>query len=170
MPGFHLGDDMAEGSTTVARQYGVTSLEKVRTMSGLEFLQAWFDGKLPSPPIGSVFDFEVASVENGRVVFAGTPDARFYNPIGTIHGGYAATLLDSCMACAVHSTLAPGQGYTTLEIKINYVRPMSERTGRVEAEGKVVHAGKQVATAEGWLRDAQGRVLAHGTTTCMVFS
>jgi uncharacterized protein (TIGR00369 family) len=161
---------MADGSTTVARQYDVTPLEQVRTMSGLEFLQAWVDGKLPSPPIGSVFDFEVASAEKGRVVFAGTPDARFYNPIGTIHGGYAATLLDSCMACAVHSTLAPGQGYTTLEIKINYVRPMTERTGRVEAEGKVVHAGKQVATAEGWLRDTQGRVLAHGTTTCMVFS
>lgn len=161
---------MAASSTTAHRVYGVTPLEQVRKMSGLEFLQAWVDGKLPSPPIGRVFDFEVAAVEKGRVVFAGTPDARFYNPIGTVHGGYGATLLDSCMACAVHSTLEPGQGYTTLEIKINYVRPMSETTGRVEAVGKVVHAGRQVATAEGWLRDAQGRILAHGSTTCMVFS
>jgi len=152
------------------RNYGVTPLDKVRTMSGLEFLQAWIDGRLPSPPIGHVFDFDAVAVEKGRVLFAGTPDARFYNPIGTVHGGWAATLLDSCMACAVHSTLEPGQGYTTLEIKINYVRAMTESTGRVEAEGKVVHAGKQVATAEGWLRDAQGRIVAHGSTTCMVFS
>jgi len=161
---------MPADSTKGAREYGVTPLEQVRTMSGLEFLQAWIEGRLPSPPISGVFDFDAASVEKGRVVFTGTPDARFYNPIGTVHGGWAATLLDSCMACAVHSTLEPGQGYTTLEIKINYVRPMNERTGRVEAEGKVVHAGRQVATAEGWLRDVQGRILAHGTTTCMVSS
>lgn len=152
------------------RNYGVTPLDEVRAMSGLEFLQAWIDGRLPSPPIGQVFDFDAVAVEKGRVLFAGIPDARFYNPIGTVHGGWAATLLDSCMACAVHSTLEPGQGYTTLEIKINYVRAMTDRTGRVEAEGKVVHAGKQVATAEGWLRDAQGRIVAHGSTTCMVFS
>lgn len=139
-------------------------------MSGLEFLRAWIDGSLPSPPISHAFDFDAVAVDKGRVVFAGTPDARFYNPIGTVHGGWAATLLDSCMACAVHSTLEAGQGYTTLEIKINYVRAMTDRTGRVEAEGKVVHAGRQVATAEGWLRDAQGRIVAHGSTTCMVFS
>ena len=161
---------MPADSTKGAREYGVTPLEQVRTMSGLEFLQAWIEGRLPSPPISGVFDFDAASVEKGRVVFTGTPDARFYNPIGTVHGGWAATLLDSCMACAVHSTLEPGQGYTTLEIKINYVRAMTDRTGPVEAEGKVVHAGRQVATAEGWLRDARGRILAHGSTTCMVFS
>ncbi len=161
---------MATESSKENRHYGVTPLEQVRAMSGLEFLQAWIDGRLPSPPIGQVFDFDAASVEKGHVVFAGTPDARFYNPIGTVHGGWAATLLDSCMACSIHSTLEAGQGYTTLEIKINYVRAMTDRSGRVEAEGKVVHAGRQVATAEGWLRDSQGRILAHGSTTCMVFS
>ncbi len=152
------------------RSFGVTPLDQVRALSGLEFLQAWIDGSIPSPPISQVFDFDAAAVEKGRVVFSGTPDARFYNPIGTVHGGWGATLLDSCMACAIHSTLERGQGYTTLEIKINYVRAMTDRTGRVEAEGKVVHVGKQVATAEGWLRDTQGRILAHGSTTCMVFS
>lgn len=161
---------MAADSTKATRTYGVTPPEQVRALSGLAFLQAWIDGELPSPPISQVFDFDAATVEKGRVVFSGQPDARFYNPIGTVHGGWGATLLDSCMACAVHSTLEPGQGYTTLEIKINYVRAMTDRTGVVQAEGKVVHAGRQVATAEGWLRDTQGRVLAHGSTTCMIFS
>jgi uncharacterized protein (TIGR00369 family) len=161
---------MAVDADKTNRNYGVTPLDQVRAMSGVEFLQAWIDGKLPSPPISHVFDFDAVTVENGRIVFAGTPDVRFYNPIGTVHGGWAATLLDSCMACAVHSTLEPGQGYTTLEIKVNYVRAMTDRTGRVEAEGKVVHRGKQIATAEGWLRDSQGRIVAHGSTTCMVFS
>jgi len=150
--------------------YGVTPPDRARAMSGLQFLQEMFAGRLPGPPIQEVLDFEGVSAEKGRVLFAGTPDARFYNPLGTVHGGYAATLLDSCMGCAVHSTLEPGQGYTTLEFKVHLVRAITERTGRVEAEGKIVHAGRQVATAEGWLRDAQGRVLAHGTTTCMVFS
>lgn len=152
------------------KRYGVTPLPEVRAMSGLDFLRAWFEGRLPSPPIGQALDFAGTEVELGRVVFAGVPDERFYNPIGTVHGGYAATLLDSCMGCAVHSMLEAGQGYTTLEIKINYVRAMTKDTGRVTAEGKVVHMGRQVATAEGWLRDSGGRVLAHGTTTCIVFS
>ncbi|MBX9965151.1 MAG: PaaI family thioesterase [Burkholderiales bacterium] len=161
---------MAVDAGKTVRNYGVTPLDQVRGMSGVEFLQAWIDGRLPSPPISRVFDFDAVTVEKGRIVFAGIPDGRFYNPIGTVHGGWAATVLDSCMACAVHSTLEAGQGYTTLEIKINYVRAMTDRTGRVEAEGKVVHVGKQVATAEGWLRDSQGRIVAHGSTTCMVFS
>ena len=156
--------------TPERRIYGVVPPEQARTLSGLQWMQGWAEGRLPAPPIGQVFDFDISQVESGRVVFTGTPDARFYNPIGTVHGGYAATLLDSCMGCAVHTTLAPGQWHTTLEIKINYVRAMNERTGPVTAEGRVLHAGRQVATAEGFLRDSQGRLMAHGTTTCMVFA
>lgn len=149
---------------------GVVPADVLRAMSGLDFLQAWRDGRLPSPPIGAVFDFALEAVEAGRVVFAGVPDARFFNPIGTVHGGYAATLLDSCMGCAVHSRLLPGQFHTTAEIKVQYVRPVTDKTGRVTAEGVVLHFGRRMATAEGYLRDAAGKLLAHGSTTCMVFS
>ena len=103
------------------------------------------------------------------MVFAGTPDLRHYNPIGVVHGGYAATLLDSCMGCAVHSALEAGQGYTTLELKVNYVRAMTVNTGRVRAEGKIINVGRQVATAEGRIVGDDGKLYAHGTTTCLVF-
>lgn len=149
---------------------GVVSREVAMSMSGLDLLRGWLDGRLPAPPIGTVFDFRLVEVERGRVVFSGTPDARYFNPLGTVHGGYAATLLDSCMGCAVHSMLEPGQGYTTLEIKVNYVRAMSPETGPVFAEGRVLHAGRQAATSEGFLRDGSGKLLAHGTTTCIVFT
>ncbi len=103
-------------------------------------------------------------------MFGGTPDARFYNPLGSVHGGYAATLLDSCMGCAVHSTLDPGQLFTTVELKVNFVRPLNEQTGPVRAEGRILHCGRQIATAEGFLRDGQGRLPAHGSTTCLVMN
>jgi uncharacterized protein (TIGR00369 family) len=102
-------------------------------------------------------------------VFAGTPRFEHYNPLGTVHGGYAATLLASCMACAVHSSLPKGVGYTTLEFKISLTRAMTADTGEVRAEGKVITAGRRVATSEGRLTDANGRLIAHGTTTCLVF-
>lgn len=152
------------------RHTGVVPSSQALSMTGLEFLRAWVSGQLPGPPIGAVFDFDLVEVEEGRVVFTGMPDARYFNPIGSVHGGYAATLLDSCMGCAVHSRLAVGQAYTTADITIHYVRGMNERTGKVFAEGRVVHFGRQMATAEGHLRDAAGRVLAHGTTTCLVFT
>jgi uncharacterized protein (TIGR00369 family) len=139
-------------------------------MSGLEFLQAIVRGDLPQPPIGDVFDFDLLEVEKGRVVFAGTPDRRFYNPIGSVHGGYAATLLDSCMGCAVHSILDAGVGYTTLEFKVQLVRAMTEETGLVRAEGTVLHSGRRTATGHGELRDRSGRLLAHGSTTCIILS
>ena len=104
----------------------------------------------------------------GRVVFIGTPRFKHYNPIGTVHGGYAATLLDSCMACAVHTHLQPGQGYTTVEFKINLVRPMTAETGEVRAEGRTINVGRQLATAEGYLYDPAGKLLAHGMTTCII--
>jgi uncharacterized protein (TIGR00369 family) len=160
---------MSEGTASTPA-FGVVSREVAQSMSGLDFLRGWLDGRHPAPPIGAVFDFRLVEVEHGRVVFSGTPDARYFNPLGTVHGGYAATLLDSCMGCAVHSVLAPGQGYTTLEIKVNYVRAMTPQTGPVFAEGRVLHAGRQAATSEGFLRDADGKLIAHGTTTCIVFT
>lgn len=139
-------------------------------MSGLEFLRAWRDGRVPSPPMSAVLAFDLFEVDEGRVVFAGTPSARFYNPIETVHGGYAATLLDSRMGSAVRSRLAAGQTHTTAEIKIQYVSPITDSTGPVTAESVVLHFGRRMATVEGYLRDAGGRPLAHASTRCMVFT
>ena len=139
-------------------------------MSGLEYLQAMARGDLPLAPIASLFGMEPVEVEEGRVAFEATPRREHYNPIGSVHGGFAATLLDSAMGCAVQSTLPAGAGYTTLELSVNYVRPMSEDTGRVRVEGTVVHGGRRMATAEGRLFSVEsGKLLAHGKTTCLVF-
>jgi uncharacterized protein (TIGR00369 family) len=154
---------------TAARSHGVTPLEQVKHLTGLEFLQGIVVGKYPAPPIGAALKFRMVEMEFGRAVFEGEPDEGFYNPIGSVHGGYAATLLDSCMGCAVHTALAAGQAYTTLEFKINFVRPMSHATGTVRAEGRVIHAGSRVATVEGYLYDAKRKLLAHATSTCLVF-
>ncbi|MGH8629369.1 MAG: PaaI family thioesterase, partial [Burkholderiales bacterium] len=132
-----------------AADWGVSPLEELRKRSGLEFLRAIASGELPSPPIGRTLNFFLHEVDEGRVVFQGEAKAEFYNPIGSIHGGWACTLLDSCMACAVQTTLKAGTAYTTLELKINLVRALGSDTGPVRAEGRVVHAGRQVATAEG---------------------
>jgi uncharacterized protein (TIGR00369 family) len=149
--------------------HGVTPLEQVKHLSGLEFMRGILEGKYPPAPIAAALKIELIEVEHGRAVFAGTPDFGFYNPIGSVHGGYAATLLDSCMGCAVHTALPAGMAYTTLEFKINYVRGMSSETGLVRAEGRVIHPGNRAATAEGHIYDARGKLLAHGTTTCLVF-
>jgi uncharacterized protein (TIGR00369 family) len=149
--------------------HGVTPLAQVKHLSGLEFMRGILEGRFPPPPIAAALKFELVEVEQGRAVFEGTPDFGFYNPIGSVHGGYAATLLDSCMGCAVHTALPAGQAYTTLEFKINYVRGMTDQTGRVRAEGRVIHPGNRAATAEGHLYDARGKLLAHGTTTCLIF-
>ena len=142
----------------------------LKSMSGMEIFAAMREGRLPPPPISELMNFGIVSFEKGRVVFSGTPGRQHYNPLGGVHGGYAATLLDSCMGCAVHTMLEAGQGYTTLEIKINYLRGMTDATGSVRAEGQVLQAGRRAAMAEGRLRDAEGRLLAHGTTTCLVFA
>jgi uncharacterized protein (TIGR00369 family) len=140
-------------------------------VTGLEFLRAIASGELPGAPIADLLGFAPVEAEEGRVVFAAVPEQRHYNPIGTVHGGLAATLLDSAMGCAVHSTLAAGVGYTTLELKINFVRPITSETGRILCEGSVVHRGGRVATAEGRVfAEADGALLAHGTTTCLIFS
>ena len=148
---------------------GVTPLAEVKHLSGLEFMRGILEGRFPPAPIAAVLKFEITRVEKGCAVFEGAPEFAFYNPIGVVHGGYAATLLDTCMGCAVHTTLPPGQAYTTLEFKVNFVRAMTGQTGRVRAEGRVIHPGKRAATAEGHIYDAQGKLLAHGTTTCLVF-
>ena len=148
---------------------GVVPLESLRTMSGMEVFQAIGEGRLPTPPIGRLIDFIAIEFEPGRMVFQGTPREDHYNPLGSVHGGYAATLLDSCVGCAIHTMLPAGRGYTTLELKINYIRGMTAQTGPVRAEGKTISVGKQVAVAEGRLTDSAGRLLAYATTTCLIF-
>lgn len=149
--------------------FDVVDTEVLRQHSGLDFLRGIIDGRFPAPPISQLMGFWITRADPGEVVFETTPKFHHYNPIGTVHGGFMATLLDSCMACAVQTTLPVGQGYTSLELKVNFVRPLTEATGPVRAEGKVVHAGRRQGTAEGYLRDAKDKLYAHGTTTCMIF-
>jgi uncharacterized protein (TIGR00369 family) len=138
------------------------------TLSGLDAMRALIAGKLPAPSIGETLGFTLVEVEEGRAVFEAMPSDRIMNPHGTVHGGWALTLLDSCTGCAAHTTLARGVGYTTVETKGNFVRAITPETGVVRAEGKVVAVGRTIITAEGRITDAQGRVLAHGTSTLLV--
>lgn len=151
-----------------AAEWGVVPLETLRSMCGLDFLRAIREGKLPAPPMSRLLSFRLIEVEHGRVAFEGLPGPAHYNPIGSVHGGYAATLLDSCMGCAVQSTLSQGFGYTTLEFKVGLVRGLTRDTGPVRAEGRVLSVGRRVGVAEGKLTDASGKLLAHATTTCLV--
>jgi uncharacterized protein (TIGR00369 family) len=141
-----------------------------RSMSGIDFMRAIRDGKLPPPPIALLLGFRLAEVEPGRVVFECTPGEQHYNPIGVVHGGLAMTLLDSAMGCCVQTRMPAGSGYTTLEAKTNLVRAITEKTGRLRAIGKVVHLGSRIATAEGRLEDASGKLYAHASTTCIVLN
>ena len=137
-------------------------------MTGLEAMHAIVAGELPGPPIAELVGFDLVEVGEGRASFELDPAERHYNPLGTVHGGIAATLLDSAMGCAVHTTLNDGEAYTTLELKVNYVRAITEQTGRIAATGTVIHRGGRVATAEARLTDADERLLAHGTSTCLI--
>lgn len=139
-----------------------------RSMSGMDFLRAMRDGKVPHPPICALMNYRLVEVEPGHAVFEGTPAEQHYNPIGVVHGGLAMTLLDSAMGCAVHTQMPAGGGYTTLEAKTNLVRAITSDTGKLRAIGKVVHLGKRSATAEARLEDAAGKLYAHATTTCIV--
>ena len=132
-------------------------------------LQAMLEGELPPPPIAAVLDFVILRIEPGLAVFQGRPQFRHYNPLGVVHGGWISTLLDSAMGCAVHSTMPAGKGYTTLELKVNFVRAVTQEVPLVRAEGRLVHGGKQVAVAEGRLAGPDGRLYAHATTTCLIF-
>jgi uncharacterized protein (TIGR00369 family) len=151
------------------KKYGVVSPEQLKTYDGLAFLKAIIAGALPDPPFSNLMGFHLAEAEQGRAVFEGLPEFRHYNPIGTVHGGFAATLLDSALGCAIFSTLARGDTWTTLELKLNFVRAMTKDTGPVRAEGRVIHRGRTVATSEGDLKDRAGKLYAHATTTCMIF-
>ncbi|MGV7209886.1 PaaI family thioesterase [Oxalobacteraceae bacterium A2-2] len=148
---------------------GVASREELGGQDGIDFLNRIGSGELPPPPIGRTLDFVPIAVSKGQAVFQGTPGPQHLNPSGAVHGGYIATLLDSAVGCAIHSMLPAGKGYTTLELKINYLRGLTEKTGPVRAEGKIVTVGNQVAVAEGRLTDASGRLYAMATTTCLVF-
>ena len=151
------------------RNYGVVAPDILLSYDGLAFLKAIIAGTVPNPPISEVLNFHLTEAETGRAVFEGSPEERFYNPIGSVHGGIAATLLDSALGCAIFSTIAKGETWTTLEFKINFVRAMTGATGPVRAEGRVIHRGRTVATSEGDLKDRAGRLYAHASTTCMIF-
>ena len=148
---------------------GTAPREKTFGMTGMEVFEAIFAGELPAPPIGETMDFVPVHMEPGIAIFQGRPQLRHYNPLGTVHGGWFCTLLDSALGCAVHTTLPAGMGYTTLELKVNMLRPLTDAVPLVRAEGKVIHAGRQVATAEGRIVGPDGKLYAHATTTCMIF-
>jgi uncharacterized protein (TIGR00369 family) len=139
-------------------------------LAGLEYMQRIAAGTIPPPPIAQLLAFTIAEAEHGHAVFALEPAEWMYNPIGMVHGGIAATILDSCMGCAVHTTLEAGVGYTTTDLQVRYIRAMSGDTGRVLADGRVVHVGRRTATAEGRLfAESDGRLIAHATTGCVIF-
>ena len=138
-------------------------------MSGLEYLQAMARGDLPPPPIAALLNFEFVSVEQGRVVFAIEPAEYHYNPLGSVHGGVAATLVDSAMTCAIYTTAPAGMGYTTIELHVNYVRPITLKTGRLRCIGEVIHVGRRMATAQARLLDERDKLYSHASTTCLIF-
>jgi uncharacterized protein (TIGR00369 family) len=152
-----------------SRTYGSVSQDRQKEMSGLEFVQGLADATLPLNTMARTLGYDVTEAASGRVVVTAEPGDAHLNPAGTVHGGLAATLLDSCMGLAVHSTLERGFSQTTLEFKISLVRPITPETGPIRAEGVVLSRGRRVGTAEGRVTDAAGRLLAHGTTTCLIF-
>jgi uncharacterized protein (TIGR00369 family) len=152
-----------------SKTYGTVSAEQRQQMSGLEFVQGLADGTLPLNTIARTLGYDVAEASSGRVVVTLEPDETHLNPSGTVHGGLAATLLDSCMGLAIWSTLEKGVSQTTLEFKISMVRPILPDMGLIKAEGVVLNRGRRIGTAEGRITDGKGRLLAHGTTTCLIF-
>jgi len=153
----------------MTKSYGTVPPERQNEMTGLEFVQALANGTLPLNTIARTLGYEVVEAEKGRVVIAATPDDTLLNPSGTVHGGFSATLLDSCMGLAVLTTLPKGLAQTTLEFKISFARAITTETGPIRAEGVVLASGRRVGTAEGRITDKQGRLLVHGTTTCLIF-
>ena len=161
--------DPADRSRSYSWEDPLIGAQAARTMSGLDYLQALIDGKFPRPPISATLDFVLVAVKEGRAIFECTPSEFHYNPIGVVHGGLAATLLDSALGCAVHSTLTAGAGYSTVELHVNLVRPVTMQSGRLRCEADVIHVGRSMATAQARLTAAAGKLYAHGTTTCMIF-
>ncbi len=153
---------------TEALEGGVVPLATIMSQPGLAFLQAMISGRVPQAPMAATLGFRLVEASEGRAVFEGLPEFRHYNPIGTVHGGLAASMLDSALGCAIFSTMAKGETWTTLELKLNYVRALNKDTGPVRAEGRVIHRGRTVATSEGTLKDRAGKLYAHATTTCLI--
>jgi uncharacterized protein (TIGR00369 family) len=154
---------------TTSKTYGTVSADRRKEMSGLQFVLGLADGTLPLNTIARTLGYDVTEAASGRVVITAEPTDELLNPAGTVHGGFSATLLDSCMGLAIQSTLEKGIGSTTLEFKISLVRPITPETGKITAEGIVLNCGRRVGTAEGRITDSKGRLLAHGTTTCLIF-
>lgn len=164
-----MADTHHDRSRTITWNDPLPAAQAGAELSGLEYLRAIRDRRIPLAPIMELLGFWPVVTDEGHVVFAAQPAEYHYNPIGVVHGGFAATLLDSAMGCAVHSTLPAGTGYTTLEVKVNYVQPLTRETGLVRCEGTVIYVGGRTATAEGRLVDEDGRLYAHATTTCLIF-
>jgi uncharacterized protein (TIGR00369 family) len=148
--------------------YGETTPDSRAGLTGLELLRTMMAGGLPGPTIGRTLNFTLTEVEEGRCLFHGEPTNDFLNPLGIVHGGWALTLIDSACGCATHTVLPAGVGYTSLETKVNFTRAITPKTGRVSAEGRVISRGRQIITAEATVKDAGGRLLAHGTSTLLV--
>jgi uncharacterized protein (TIGR00369 family) len=148
---------------------GLANPADIAGLTGLQQMQAMLDGRLPYPHIAQTLDFSLVDVGEGRAVFQGQPQLKHYNPLGTVHGGWYATLLDSAVGCAVHTAMPVGRAYTTAELSVNIVRAASHKSGPLRAIGTVVHAGRQLATAEGRIVGPDGKLYAHATTTCLVF-
>ncbi len=148
---------------------GVIPLDVVAKEGGLSVMQGILEGRLPGASMARTLNFWLTNVEEGLIVFTGTPSVDHLNPLGTIHGGWAATIMDSALACAVMTTIAPGEGYTTVEFKLNLTRPILPDMGELACEGRILHRGKTIATSEAYLRDSSGKLLAHGTETCAIF-
>ena len=152
-----------------SKTYGTVDAARQKMMTGLAFVQGLADGSLPLNTMARTLGYDVTEVSHGRVIITADPDDTVLNPAGTVHGGFSATLLDSCMGLAIQSTLEKGTAQTTLEFKISLVRPITPQTGMIRAEGSVLSRGRRIGTAEGRIVDHNGRLLAHGTTTCMIF-
>lgn len=159
---------MEQDSIRGAMNVGIVPRERALSMSGLEFLRGLLDRSLPAPPFSLTAGITPLSLEEGRIVFEGTPSRAFYNPMGIVHGGWIAMLLDTVMGCAVHSALKAGQIYTTLEMKTTFVRAVQQESGPLKAEGVLLHMGGRVASSEGKLFDGAGKLVAHGSETCLI--
>lgn len=161
--------DEAAVRARLQRDTGVASRAMLAGKTGLQQMQAMLDGLAPPPPISQTLDFTLISVADGEAVFQGQPQFKHYNPLGSVHGGWFATLLDSALGCSVHTTMPVGRGYTTLEFKVNLVRALTEQVPLVRAIGRVVHRGRQVTTSEATLVGHDGKLYAHASTTCLLF-
>ena len=166
--GFWMSIEETARTRTFSWQDPTAGVQAGKKMSGIEYLRAMQKGELPPPPVADLLEMRVAEVSEGRVVFAMEAKEYQYNPLGSVHGGVMATILDSALGCAVQSMLPQGTWYTTIELKVNFLRPMTSQTGTVYSEGKVIYLGGRIATAEARLTDEAGKLYAHATTTCML--